>query len=330
MRVTVTLLLLLCVPECFAQTSSPSPTVPPPPSPSPQTFVPPPYQQLRYEEDYEYLKDKSKRQEWLDRLKYIQLGKPGWYLSIGGEGRLRYETYRNANFGSGTQDQNGYLLQRYLLHSDWHLGNKYRVFAQLQVALITNRNGGPRPTDKDVFDIHQAFVDYKAFSTEKDSLTFRIGRQELDFGAGRLISANDSPNIRRTFDGIRAIYKRGDWTVNSHFAKLVDARPGVFDDRPAHDETFWGGAAIRIRKKARGGLALYYLGIDRKSARFDQGSAREIRHTFGSRVWGVVKQFDYNYEAIGQTGSFGNGDIRAFAFGTDTGFNLRKVKFQPR
>lgn len=110
----------------------------------------------------------------------------------------------------------------------------------------------------------------------------------------------------------------------------IDVRPGVFDDRPAHDETYWGGAAIRVRKKARGGLAVYYLGIDRKSARVDQGTAREIRHTFGSRVWGVVKQFDYNYEVIGQTGSFGNGDIGAFAVGTDTGFNFRKVKFQPR
>jgi len=313
---------------CSAQTSSPS--VLPSHTPSPESFIPPPYQPLRYEEDYEYLQDKSKRQEWLDRLKYVSLGKPGWYVSIGGEARIRYETYSNALFGSGVQDGNGYLLQRYLLHSDWHVGNKFRVFAQLQVGFINNRNGGPRPTDKDVLDMHQAFVDYKIFSNEKDSLTIRVGRQELDFGAGRLISANDSHNIRRTFDGVRAIYRRGDWAVNSHFAKLVDIRPGVFDDRPDHDQTFWGGAAIRVRKKARGGLAIYYLGIDYKSAQYDQGRAREIRHTFGGRVWGVVKRFDYNYEAIGQAGTFGNGDIRAFALSTDTGFSLSKITFRPR
>ena len=313
-------LLLFFTSACIAQT----------PSPSPEAFVLPPFQPLRYEEDYEYLKDESKRRERLDSLKYIPVGKPGWYLSIGGEARITYETYRNASFGSGPQDGNGYLLQRYLLHTDWHFGNKYRVFAQLQVGLIANRNGGACPTDKDVLDIHQAFGDYQVFSNEKNSLIIRVGRQEFDFGAGRLISTSDSLNIRRTFDGIRTIYKRGDWTMNSHFAKLVDIRPGVFDDRAVHNQTFWGGAAIRVRKKAQGGLAIYYLGIDYKEARFDQGRAREIRHTFGGRIWGVVKQFDYNYEAIGQTGSFGSGDIRAFAVSTDTGFNLSKLTFRPR
>ena len=60
---------------------------------TPTEFRPPPFQQLRYLEDYSYLQDESLRREPLDRLKYLPLrkGKPDWYLSIGGEMRQRYE-----------------------------------------------------------------------------------------------------------------------------------------------------------------------------------------------------------------------------------------------
>jgi hypothetical protein len=100
----------------------------PGPTPAP---TPPPYQQQRYDEDWSYLKD-SKRSDALDRLKYIPLNDRGWYVSLGGEVRWRYEYFSEFAFGAGTQDPNGYWLQRYLLHADWHLGKRVRVFTQLQ------------------------------------------------------------------------------------------------------------------------------------------------------------------------------------------------------
>lgn len=331
MRILLSVILLTAgAAEILGQTSQPSPSPVNTNQNAPQAFVPPPFQQLRYDENYEYLKDKQKRTARLDKLKYIPLGREDWYLSLGGEVRLRYETYRNAAFGAGAQDSNGYLLQRYLLHSDWHLGKNLRVFAQLQSGIINDRRGGARPTDKDVLDVHQAFFDAKIYSDEKRSLTIRAGRQEIEFGSGRLISASEGTNIRRTFDAVRPIYKQGKWTANGLFAKLVETDKGVFDDEPINDQTFWGAGAIRSRQAGRGGLSFYYLGLDRKIARFNQGAAREIRQTFGGRIWGVFKQFDYNYELIGQTGSFGTGKIRAFAVVSDTGFNLPKTKFQPR
>src|SRR5436309_15084384 len=57
---------------------------------------PPEYQKLRYDEDYSYLKDPSKRSDLWDPIKYIPFNYAGnWYLSLGGEGRLRYELYHN-------------------------------------------------------------------------------------------------------------------------------------------------------------------------------------------------------------------------------------------
>src|ERR1041385_4482894 len=54
----------------------------------------PPYKLLRYDEDYSYLKDPTRRTDIWDPVKYIPLGsREGWYLSLGGEMRLRYEFF---------------------------------------------------------------------------------------------------------------------------------------------------------------------------------------------------------------------------------------------
>lgn len=152
----------------------------PEPTPTPTEFRPPPYLQLRYLEDYSYLQDKSLRREPLDRLKYVPLRKerPDWYLSIGGEIRQRYEVFRNDNWGRAPADNNGYSLQRYMLHTDWHFGKNVRAFVQLRSNVEAGRVGGPRPVvDENKLDFNQAFVDLSFGAGENSTVTFRVGRQ---------------------------------------------------------------------------------------------------------------------------------------------------------
>jgi hypothetical protein len=59
------------------------------------------------------------------------------------------------------------------------------------------------------------------------------------------------------------------------------------------------------------GLDVYYLGLARDAAHFDQGTANETRHTFGARVW-HQGAWAYDAEAMFQVGHFGSGDIRAW------------------
>ena len=57
---------------------------------------PPPYEQLRYEEDYSYLLNRSCRTDPWDIIKYISLSERGdWFFSLGGEVRERYEYFDN-------------------------------------------------------------------------------------------------------------------------------------------------------------------------------------------------------------------------------------------
>ncbi|WP_429397498.1 alginate export family protein [Mucilaginibacter lappiensis] len=59
-------------------------------------------------------------------------------------------------------------------------------------------------------------------------------------------------------------------------------------------------------------MDLFYLGIDRANARFDEGVADESRHTFGVRFWRNGSGLLYNFEAGYQSGKFGRNNIRAW------------------
>jgi hypothetical protein len=85
---------------------------------------PPPFKQLRYDENYASLRDPQRRADYLDDIKFISFNTNGdWYLTLGGDIRERYEYYHNSLWGRGPQDDNGYLLQRYMIHADAHLGD---------------------------------------------------------------------------------------------------------------------------------------------------------------------------------------------------------------
>lgn len=303
-------------------------------TPTPIEFRPPPFQQLRYLEDYSYLQDESLRREPLDRLKYLPLrkGKPDWYVSVGGEVRQRYEAFRNDNWGRAPADSNGYLLQRYMLHTDWHFGKNVRAFAQIRSNVEAGRVGGPRPVvDENKLDFNQAFVDLSFGSGENSAVTLRVGRQEMSFGTGRLVTFRESPNVRLSFDGLRATFKAGKWTLDGIAVKPVESDLGYFDDGPTRQTSFWGVGGQRVVNflgKSR--LGVFYLGLDRKSARFDSGTGREIRQTVGTQFLGNTGAIDHNAEFVFQFGKFNGGSIRAWLITTDTGYTFRTYRFAPR
>ena len=70
--------------------------------------APPAYKLLRYEEDYSYLKDPSRRTDFWDPIKYIPLwGRDDWYLSVGGEVRERYEFVPQSGRRAGARQRKG-------------------------------------------------------------------------------------------------------------------------------------------------------------------------------------------------------------------------------
>src|SRR3954471_17471816 len=137
--------------------------------------------------------------------------------------------YDNDRWNPAAPDQDGYLLQRYLLHADLHLGPSVRVFGQLQSSVESWRKGGPRPIDEDRLDAHQLFVDVRLpLDLEgRDELTLRVGRQEMVYGSARLITLREFTNIRRAFDAVRVLSHIGEWRADAFFARPVENAPGM-------------------------------------------------------------------------------------------------------
>ncbi|MGH7516280.1 MAG: alginate export family protein [Gemmatimonadales bacterium] len=290
----------------------------------------PVFQALRYEEDWSALRDPRLHTGRLDRLKYLPLDGAGRiWASLGGETRLRYEQFRNPLFGGDPPDAGGYLLHRYLVHADLHVGQRLRVFVQLQAALASGRTGGPRAFDENGLDLHQAFGELSLGSDRL--IAVRIGRQELDVGSSRLVSAREMVNVRQTFDGLRVLLGPSRSRGTLWVLRPVLVERGVFDDSADSTRLLWGASWIRRDMLGLGGtLTAYYIGLDRRGARFDQGTADELRHTVGVRANGARGAWDYNLEANGQFGRFGTGRIRAWDAAADNGVRLRRVPLRPR
>jgi alginate export protein len=290
------------------------------------------FQTLRYNEDWSFLRDRTQRTDFFDPVKYVPLDtNENWYLSYGADARLKYELYSESVFNQKPADDNGFLLQRYLIHADIHAAPYFRVFGQLQSSLEDFRNGGPRPTDRDDLDLHQAFFDASIPVNGDDTVTLRGGRQEMAYGSQRLISVRESPNNRLAIDAVRLLTKFGDWRADAWVSQPVEIDTGIFDDQRIQETTSWGGYITGPLHFIPGLNAdFYYLGLSRQNAKFARGTADELRHSLGTRLFGKRDALDWNFEFVGQFGSFGNDGILAWTAASDTGWTFPNAPAKPR
>ena len=328
-------------------------------APERPTGEPPAYSILRYNEDYSYLRDPARRTDVFDPLKFIPLDGAGTvYLTLGGDMRQRFETY--SGFGLGNGSINGrtddYYLSRYMLHADLHLGDAVRIFAQFKSDEEIGRRGGPRPgIDEDHLDLHQAFVDVRLPLAADASLLVRLGRQELSYGSGRLIDFREGPNVRQSFDAVRLAYTAPGVQVDGLYARQVATNHGVFDDSyDVQQASLWGMYSTLdlpfARRRGSGDVAqldLYYLGLDRENAVFDQAAgagplpvpAHETRHSLGGRLHGklfplladtaAIGEFHYDLEGLCQFGRYGRAEVSAWTASADVGYFFKDLPFGP-
>ncbi len=286
---------------------------------------------LRFEDDVACFRDR-RPDDAFDAVKVVPLTKSGdvWF-SLGGEVRQRYEYTHNPLFGADPQDENGVWLQRYTLYGDLHLGPHVRLFGQLFSALETGRAAGPSPVDENALALQNAFVDLRTPLGDKTDVTLRAGRQELDFGSGRLVDVREGPNVRRTFDAARTFFRAEDWRIDGILARPRVTGSGVLDDRSDEDRALWGVYAEGGEGVLpMGAIDLYYLGFRDEDAVFVQGAGAERRHSIGARLWGAENGWDWNWEAVYQFGSFGAGDIDAWTVASTTGYTFERIGWQPR
>ena len=282
---------------------------------------------MRYDEDYSGLKDSART--FYNRIKYIPLSQTGnVYLSLGGEVREELDYAVNEDWGETGVGRDVFLLQRYHIHADLHLGNRVRFFGQLRSGLEDGRRNGPRRIDEDKLNVENLFVDFMPYKQLGRTLTLRVGRQEIQYGSGRLIDVRDGPNLRLYFDGVKVAYASPHLNVDAFVMADAMVNTGLFDNTSTRKANLWGIYSSYIFPKS-GNLDFYYLGINRVNARFDEGVANESRHTLGGRFWKSGGGFFYNFEGAYQFGKFGLGRISAWTGSAEIGYLFENIQGSP-
>jgi hypothetical protein len=298
-------------------------------SPSPDRS----YRLLREDEDWSFLADPKLRQDFWDPIKYIRLrhGRNDWFLTISGEAREVWEQTGNNNWGQQPY-WNNFFLERYMLGFDAHFGKHVRTFVQFKSGLESFRIGGPRPIDEKKLDFQNAFLDL-ATAGDHNWLTLRVGIQELEYGAGRLIDVREGPNVRLSFIGFRLLNKVGSWRIDALAVRPRLDNFGFFDDYPNHQVEFWGVYGWRLLSRGVS-IDAYYLGLNRAQASYERGTAPEQRQSLGIRFSRPIAEkergWDFDYEGVWQFGSFGSAGLQAWTVASDTGYTVPTWRLKPR
>lgn len=282
---------------------------------------------LRFDEDYIALKDSAKT--FYNRVKYLPLSEDGrTYVSFGGELRAELDWAEHEDWGARNVGRNIFLLQRYQLHADLHLSDRVRIFGQLRSGLENGRKNGPRPTDEDQLNVQNLFIDLIPYKRMFDQLTIRLGRQELQYGSGRLLDVREGPNLRLYFDGAKVAYSSPKWNVAAFVMAAARIKGGAFDNPISRKSNLWGIYSTYAAAKMLN-VDLYFLSIHRPDASFDEGAAPESRSTLGTRLWANGRDLLYNFEIGYQLGKFGTGDIRAWGGSMDIGYRFNDLNGVP-
>jgi len=123
----------------------------------------------------------------------------------------------------------------------------------------------------------------------------------------------------------------GEWRADAWVGQPVEIDTGIFDDQRIEETTFWGGYVTGPLPFIPGLNAdFYYLGLSRENAKFARGRADEFRHSLGTRLFGKQNSLDWNFEFVGQFGSFGDDDSFAWTAASDTGWTFADAPARPR
>ncbi|WAC14827.1 alginate export family protein [Dyadobacter pollutisoli] len=303
------LFFCLCSTHCFAQFT-------------------PSFKPLRYDENYAPLKADSTT-SFYQTIKYKSLSATGnAFVSFGGDVRFQYYHVINDEWGEQLDKNYGYVFSRYLAHADFHAGKYFRAYLELQSGMA-NAKASTSPADENPLDLHQAFFDVNLAPGKPANLILRAGRQELYYGSQRLISVREGPNNRHSFDGLKVIYVTPNRQTDLFYTHYVASKKGVFDDGFNKNTRLWGVYSVFKNLRFIKNLDLYYLGLEKKTAAYDDGKAREVRHSLGTRIWGKTEQWRYDLEAVYQFGDFANKKINAWTASAHIDYMLNHLKFVP-
>ncbi|HEX7855615.1 MAG TPA: alginate export family protein [Sphingobium sp.] len=293
------------------------------------------YTLSRWAEDWQSMRDPAKRDDPLDRLKYLPLTPDGEvYLTLSGELRLRVNETTNPNLRESEAQRQD--ISRIVAGADLHIGPHLRAYGELAHGSISGLNlGTPAATLRNDLVIQQAFVEANE-EIGGIAIGARYGRQEFTDGPNLLVSQRDNNTIRYTLNGLRF------WVRGARVrADLFDFKPTAYGDLGVEDDISdparrFSGVTMgfALPNSWLGGSKLY---VDpffwRRRNTVGAWGGRigpATRYYAGVRVWGDAGPLNIDWSVNHQYGEYLDQRIDAWqAFIAQT-YRLGKAKDAPR
>jgi hypothetical protein len=200
------------------------------------------YAPLFYNNNFAYLNNPA-YDDWHlgEHFKQVPLG-DCWLLDLGGQYRIRSMHEQNFRGLHLTGNDDDFLLHRTRLFLNARYSDWFRAYAEYIDAESNNEFFSPRLIEVNRSDMLNLFADARVWNAEPGALWFRIGRQELLYGAERLISPLDWANTRRTFEGFKFFWQGQDWNVDFFATRPVVPNAIHFDSADYRQEFLgaWG------------------------------------------------------------------------------------------
>jgi Alginate export len=187
------------------------------------------------------------------------------------------------------------------------------------------------PPYQNTWDVHQAWI--QLGGKEQFHFTFRLGRQELNFGDQRLVGASPWLNAPRVFDAALATFYLPGGQIDAFSSSVVNSVEGQMDHHkqgnPFHG--VYGSFTKLVPKAAVEPYFFWRLAPAGYAAVYASGIKGQLdEKTVGFRWAGKLPaRFDYGVEMARQFGALGAGSIGAWAghWGAGRAFD---VKLKPR
>lgn len=235
---------------------------------------------------------------------------------IGGQYRARVHHEQNMRGLGLTGRDDTFLLHRTRLYGNLQMNNA-RVFVEGIDAESNYENFAPRGIEVNRMDLLNCFVDLKVLDLCEGDVYLRGGRQELLYGAQRLISPLDWANTRRNFDGLKMFYSGKDWNFDAFMTRPVVVSPHDFDSLDER-QTF-SGAYAQYKGVKDQTLDLYWLHYQNANARFFPNDPFNLPNglytqTVGSRWTGSDDDLLWDFEGGYQFGDNRDDSARSAGF----------------
>ncbi|HTG37666.1 alginate export family protein [Sphingomonas sp.] len=274
------------------------------------------YNLSRWAEDWRGYRDPARRDDPLDRLKFLPLDDDGdIYLTLSGELRLRVNHTTNPNLREVEAQRQD--INRIVAGADLHLGPNVRFFGEVAHGGIAGENiGAPAATLRNDAIVQQAFGEVSG-DVAGMQVGARYGRQEFTDGSNLLVSQRDNNTIRYVLNGVRGWVRGARLRADLFDFELTEFGDQGFGDDPSDDDTRFSGATLGVVAPTEwlGGSKLYFdpfVWRLHDEQRWGDTTARERRWFTGARLWGDVGRATLDWTVNHQSGRFDNREIDAW------------------